>query len=199
MKVVKIIVALVALISSLAVGVYWGRHRTTTKNFAVTTMEESVAKYENKAAIKNDAVLNANSKNKAVITNMYQKPIKTSSSKENLMISFKNVSGKLKKVNSIKGMQIEKIADEVHKQTQNNSELRDLLATLYAEIRQEKTNEDIQEFFKTEQEWGTKNLNISVIAEKTDKNAEEQEYYYYEACNDELMNKCSYLINNILV
>lgn len=199
MKVVKIVLALIILVSSLTIGVYWGKHRTTTTNFVITAMEESVAKYENKSDTKNDAILDENSSNKAIIKNMYEKPVKISSAKENLMVDFKTASNKLQKVNGIKGMKVERVADEVAKANSNNAVLRDLLASIYAEIRQEKTKDDIQDFFKTEEDWGNKNLNESVEAGKTGKGVMEQEYYYYDKYNKELINKCSYLINNTLV
>lgn len=199
MKYLKLTGILAVLVCSMTAGIYWGKHRESTTNPVINVVEKSVETAQEKANIESDAITEVKVVTDSKTMNMYNKPKKAESSKEQLLESYNKLNSKLEKVETLSNAKIDKVAGNVNKQEKNNERLRDFQATLYAMIREEKSAEDIKGFFTTEQAWLDTTHKKACEAGKTGKNVMEQDYYYYDIYNKEIANKCVYLLNNVLV
>lgn len=199
MKYLKLTGILAVLVCSVIVGIYWGNHRESTTNPVISVVEKSVETAQENANVESDAITEVKAVSDSKAMNMYNKPKKSESSKEQLLETYNKLNAKLEKVDTISNSKIDKVASNVNKQEKNNERLRDFQSTLYAMIREEKSAEDIKGFFTSEQAWLDTTHQKACEAGKTGKNAIEQDYYYYDSYNKELANKCVYLLNNVLV
>lgn len=199
MKYLKLTGILAVLMCSITAGIYWGKNREYTINPVINVVEKSVETAQEKANIASDAITEAKESTESKILNMYNKPKKAESSKEQLLESYNKLNSKLEKIEALPSIKIDKLVDNVNKQEKNNEILRDFQGTLYAMIREEKSAEDIKGFLTAEKSWLDATHKKAYEAGKTGKNVIEQDYYYYDNYNKELGNKCVYLLNNVLV
>ena len=199
MKYLKITGIVAVLVCSMTAGIYWGKHRESTTNPVIKVVEKSVETAQENANVESDAITEVKAVTDSKTMNMYNKPKKAESSKQQLLELYNKLNSKLEKVEPISNGKIDKVASNVNKQEKNNERLRDFQATLYATIREEKSAEDIKGFFTSEQAWLDTTHTKACDASKTGKNGIEQDYYYYDSYNKELANKCVYLMNNVLV